>query len=361
MKKMKMLMILIMSVFFLPFMVSAEGANVSIEKISLDEEATTNENLVITEPVVNGLSIDFGLSFSEVGDKVVYKVDFVNKDSEDYELKFPAAGDGYVTYQYEFSDHSNVLKANSSKSLMITIEYKKEVPDNLLRDGKYTENNQINLALLNNEAKTVNPKTGQSLLFVVLIAVILIGSAIVVFKNHKSSKTLALLLAVGLMILPLSIYALKQLNVTINSHVEIVKVKEFCVLNYSAVGDVSGSIAPKSLTDGSLALKMVGNVGNMNTLSYTYKTNETFLDYITRNSKFVSSTGDALNPEYDFVTNSEEDSCNHNIVIFYTNEELETMYSGNGESTGTFQNGDAIILDESQGCYFISKNACGQH
>jgi len=359
-KKIKMFLLFIATFFFVPFMVRAEDANVTINKVSL--ESKTDGVEITAEPQINGLEINFGLEFSEVGDKVVYKADFINKDNEDYELKLPdSKADGYVTYTYQFSDNSNILKANSNKSLVITVEYKTEVPDSALQGGKYTENNQVKITLLNDNG-TVNPKTGQSVLFVFVIGLLLIGTAIVVFRNHKSSKTFALLLAMGVMFLPLSIYALKQLSITVNTKVEIAKIKNFCVLNYAVQPNEPGAQA----VDRAAILKMVGSAGNANTISYSYKTGETFLDYIERNSQFVSSTGDSLDSTFDFVSNREEDVCNHNIIIFYTNEELDTMFSSsntvnNGSEPGTFQGGSDLILDESQGCYYINKYVCGQH
>ncbi len=358
MKKIKIVLFVIAVLFLFPFMVHAKDANVIIDKVTL--ESKTDGVEIIEEPTIDGLVIDFGLEFSEVGDKVVYKADFINKDQEDYELKLPEAkSDGYVIYSYQFQDNSSILKANSSKSLIITVEYKDEVPDSALQNGKYSEKNQVKLTLLTDdkEVEVVNPKTGQSILFIAFVSAILLGSAYVIFKNHKNSKTIGLLFLVGIMALPFSIYALKQLSVTINTRIEIAKIKDFCVLDYSTPISDPGHDS----IDRVAILKMVGNGGNSNTFSYTFKTGDTILDYMKKNENFVSTFGSPLNPNYVFIRGDEQGPlCEYNVVIFYSNEELEEMYSGNQTSTnpGTFQNGDSIIQDSSIGCYFIASDSC---
>lgn len=341
MKKIKSLLMLLIAFFLFPFMVYAENANVTIEDVTRDSKTQGVE--VTTEPQITGLNINFGLEFSEVGDKVVYKAVFNNQDNEDYSLTLPSGKEGeYVTYSYAFEDGNNVLKAKSKKTLVITIEYKKEVPDSALENGKYVEANQVKVTLADSEGKPVgnNPKTGQSLLLIGLLALVIVGSSYVVYKNNKSTKSLALLVAFGLLIVPMTIYALKELNITVNTSVSVAKWKEFCVINYQS------------------------DVAENPYRYYSYKTGTTFSNYLRRAvpvdsalpGDYViprpSSGEDLLTPDAEYATEA-GDTCGINVVNY-----VEKSHLGDATLNGTFQNGNSIILDADQGCYFLKYTHC---
>lgn len=337
MKKIKSLFMLLAIFFLFPFMVNAEEANVTIESVVLDESAST-QGVVTSEPQVTGLSIDFGLEFSNVGDKVVYRAIFNNNDTEDYALTLPEAKDGeYVTYQYAFEDGNNVLMAKSKKTLVITIEYKNEVPDDVLdaNNGKYRDANRVQLTLVNNEGKVTsagtNPKTGQSLLIIGLLAIAIIVSSYVVYKNNKSAKNLVLLVAAGLFIIPMTIYALKELSITINSSVGIAKEREFCVINLQS--------------------------GPATYDSYTYRTGTTLGEYLKGHSVVASMGDNKLNPNRDFVTSLDDNTCGTNVAYY-----IEKSHLGDADNSEykVMQNGESVILDSEHVCYFLTYNYCNE-
>ena len=63
----------------------------------------------------------------------------------------------------------------------------------------------------------------------------------------------------------------------------------------------------------------------------------------------------------EFVTSDTDDNCGKNVIKFYTNSQLETMFSGSSdEVVGEFANWDSIVKDSDQGCYFISRHICSE-
>lgn len=346
MKKIKYFMLMFSVLFLLPMMVhAADTANVSIKDVSLvDQVGDIN---ITQEPKATGLNIDFGVEFKDVGDKVIYKAIIENKDNEDYLLRLPKSKEnGYVTYQYKFGDNSEILKAKSTKELVITIEYKEEVPDSALENGRYKESNRVVLTLANDGGDVVpaNPKTGQSIAFIIIIAMVVLGSAFVVFKNHKSAKNFVFLLAVGAFLLPISIYAIKELTITVNSSVEIARVKEFCVLN--DINDNNGD------DEGGDVLLREAEVDENQSgdFYFEYTPGSTFRDYFNSNSgllQSVTSTGTPLSLDAGFAK-SYLDEYSMNVMVFYTPEQLEE------DDSSDYQDLDSVIRDKSEGCYFIS-------
>lgn len=345
MKRLKGLLFIGIAFFFLfPFFVNAKDANVIVDSVThvSDQEVLDGVNIV-TEPIIDGLNISFGLEFTKVGGKVVYKVLIKNQDSEDYQLKLPESVDGYVSYQYQFDDNSDVLKKNTSKTLFITINYKEEVPDASLVNGKYLENKNFSLTLLDNSGNVVNlkngnPKTGQSLLLLIIITFFIIISAYCVFRYQRNVKSFIFLLTVGLMILPISILAMKSVNISINSDVEVAKIKNFCYLDY------------------------VSGVANNKNTSLEMKTGSTMKELFKSHSEStIATVENELLDGAEFVTSETDDNCGKNVIIFYTNSQLETMFGGSSDEVfGEFANWDSIVKDSDQGCYFISRHICSE-
>jgi hypothetical protein len=146
--------------------------------------------------------------------------------------------------------------------MYVTLTYDKEVPEEATVNGTYTEDNDMSIGVLREED---NPHTGRDELFVigvVLAFVILIG---LIMAKHKSTKYLVLLL--GSVLLIPTVSALKEVNITMNTKIEIETYKEFCVNNWTAT-------AVKSVSG--LTLKY-----------YRYTPGMTFADYYEANEDFT--------------------------------------------------------------------------
>ena len=225
MKKIKHL-VLIITLLLFPIMVNAEG-NVSITKIELKE--VKGDALEISKPTFKGLDVNYNLSFHKVGDSITYIATIKNNDKEDYKItnKSSFSDSGYMEYTFNFTDNSNIIKTNETKDMYITINYKNEVPMEKLVNGAYTEQNKMNLILVNNRGQEVNPNTQSTIYFIIGI-ILLLSISLVIFKKHK--KLSVFLIALSLL-LPVTTYALKEITITLNTRVEVVKNLEFCYEN----------------------------------------------------------------------------------------------------------------------------------
>ena len=329
MKKMKNLFMLLAIFFMLPVVTHAQDGNVSISSITNDSKSTgVIEN---AEPTFSGLSVNFDVKFTNVGDSIVYKVDIVNKDNEDYTLENTnISDDPYITYDFSFSDKSNVLKANSTKTMYITMKYAKEVPESALVNGKYTNNSSVKINFTDKDGNSVvNPKTGSSvLLIIILMAIVIFGVALVLFKNNKGIKTMSILVATALIVIPTSIFALKSITINVNTNIEISDLPEFCVFDFSKYDEDQAQVSSI----------------DQYYLSYQYIDGMTFGDYFTTFKD----------------TNLSSDS---QINVFYTYEDLRRAYEveDNADYPGTVINADSVIKNKDEGCYIIElENSGGQ-
>ena len=200
---------------------------VRITDISLDSKSTTT---VINEtPSFKDLDVSFGFGFTEINDYVKYKVTVQNDDTDDYILRDNEmfSESGYVKYELDFDEGTDIIKANNKKTFDITVKYVKEVPDNLLSDGVYTESNTSKLVFSNNDV--VNPNTSNKILFILgLLSVIFIG-LLFVKVNNKEVKALLIIISCILMLVPVSIKALKEISIGVRADIKVQRTREFCV------------------------------------------------------------------------------------------------------------------------------------
>lgn len=216
----KKLLFVLLCILLLPFMVNAKTEDeVSIKSVELVEKTGGAEE--VEAPVIVDKTIRLSTSVSDVGDSITYKIVIKNDSSENFELdkkSFDLSSD-YIKYTSSFQEDSNVVKANSLKEVYLKIEYKKEVPEELLTNGDYVDSQTIELAFDDGKGKSIlNPKTGMSLIsFIVL----LITSIIVYKLSRKKSAKLMLLLIGATLLIPAGVYALTVLNIVIESKVSI--------------------------------------------------------------------------------------------------------------------------------------------
>ena len=322
MKVISRLLVLIAVIMF-PIIVNAKES-VSITKIV--EVEKKGQTVVVQEPTFEGLTINYNLSFSEEKDSITYKATLKNEDKEDYRIsnKTEFSKSGYIKYSFEFTDNSNTIKPNETKDMFITIEYYKEVPDNELVNGSYSEENEMNIILVNNEGQIPNPNTASNIIMLIIILSLLLVS-LYIFKNHKKLSTLLLVIA---LLVPITTYALKEIKVTLNTKIEITKKTEFCNI-------------------------YVGDYYELKTSYFEYEKGMTWTEW--RNSSYYNydaSIGSLIpknivdcilevNNKYDFNNMTDDDMDNYE-------DEVEQC------GTPNFQNADweDVIKDKSEGCYF---------
>ena len=195
----------------IPILVHAEV------KITNVEVVDHTESLEVAKPTYKDLKLDLNIKFNNVEDFVKYKLTVKNDNDKAYELSTSeefSKGD-YIKYDYSYDDN-NIVEKNSEATIYITVTYVKEVPDDLLIEGKYIEKNNMTVDL-SNEEKNPNTSVGVYILILIILSVISI-SLILLIRNKMNTIPVALLLFV---LLPATIYAIEKLTIEVSTNIEI--------------------------------------------------------------------------------------------------------------------------------------------
>lgn len=225
MKKITKILLLI-AILLSPIFVNAKE---KVEITNIEEIEKKGEVIVLAEPTYEGLTINYNISFNNLNDSIKYKVTIKNNDTEEYKISNETifSESGYISYSFSFEDNINIIKPSESKDMFITVAYTKEVPDNQLVSGAYVEQNKMDIIFVNDEGNIPNPNTNSTTVFIfIIVLMLLIG--IILFKRNRK---LSILLLVISLLLPVSVYALKEIKLTLNTRIEINNEREFC--NYS--------------------------------------------------------------------------------------------------------------------------------
>ena len=213
MKKLKNIVFIFIVMMFISI-INVDAAGVSIKNIRLvDHSGNATE---LSEPKINGLNINFDLSFTSLGDTATYEVILNNPTNKEYEINTDKqfSKSNYISYSYELKDKTNRIKANSEVTLNVIIKYENQVPADKLVNGKYEENNDMGIDLLNED----NPSTFNNVLLLIIILIILIGLTLIMIKTKYKNSIIIVLV---LLLVPVTVFALEKLKLTVSTKITI--------------------------------------------------------------------------------------------------------------------------------------------
>ena len=382
-KKVKLLLLSI--IFLVPFMVFAES-KVENTNHSGDVYIASSELIKLSDgveeiekPTLKDLNVKFNVKFSEVNQSIEYKLIIKNTSNKDYNISTDNSFNksDYITYNFKYDDGSDIIKANSEEEMLVTIVYTKEVPDDKLTDGKFTEDNAMSLNLSDEitNPSTILQRYGVNILLIIITCVVAFY-----FLKTKNIKNSLKVLLLGLMLIPLTARSLDSIKVTIDSHVEVEKSSEFCYYTYIDEGIVNGTefleIAPgvqalykyrKGMTWEEYLNSDYNKITDSTTISYDNKKIEM--------KKYIKKLYEEETEWLESCKNaSEETECPPYTSINYENTKLfaepddydDYIDNGvlnlpgfnplpNGFNDGDFSNVNDLlkseIKDYSQGCY----------
>ena len=155
---MKKQLLVLLLILLIPFVVNAETCDtnkISISSITIKEKNGEVEEL--ESATANGKNINLNLSMLNVGDNIEYKVVIKNESNEDYKLDindFNISSD-FINYSISSDDNSNIVKANSSETIYLKVEYKNEVPEEKYESGKFNDNKNLTFNLSSDNTNSI--------------------------------------------------------------------------------------------------------------------------------------------------------------------------------------------------------------
>lgn len=230
MKLKKLILPVMIFLMLMPIMVNAEVCNsdkITIDSVTIKEKS--NNVTEVEQPVIEGKKIKVNLKMMEVNDSIEYKMLIKNDSNEDYEYKNSFnVNSNYIEYTLKANDDSLIVKAGKTKEVFLKVQYKNEVPDASFDDGKFNDNKSFVLNLSNGQTievpdTTKNPKTGDSLIMIMLICILCVGITMYVILSKKKINKFMVLLLTIMITVPASVYALCKIEIAIESNVVIEK------------------------------------------------------------------------------------------------------------------------------------------
>ena len=144
MKKAVILLVLLL----IPFIVNAEECDITkISITSMEQSGIEGNTEELSNPTFEGRNVGFNLKMYEVGDSITYDMTIKNESEEDYmidEDTFKTDSE-YIEYSLTTDDGTNVVKANSTKGLVLAVTYKSEIDSSDFTDNKYDASNKTAL------------------------------------------------------------------------------------------------------------------------------------------------------------------------------------------------------------------------
>ena len=221
----KFVLLFIMFVLFIPIYVNAETCDndkITISSITIEEQI--GNAIELNEAAVSGKNINLNLFMSDVGDTIKYKITIKNDSNEDYlfdKNSFNIESD-YINYSLESSNNSTIVKKKSSKTMYLNIQYRNEVPSELLESGSYNDNKNMKVILSTGDI-IKNPKTGVHFYALFLIIILIVSTLIIMLLKKRRFVKFMILIMVITVILPVSVYALCKCEISVSSNITISK------------------------------------------------------------------------------------------------------------------------------------------
>ncbi len=225
----RFLFFILLTILFIPVMVNAAECDTSKVYIESIEEVNNDNVVEIEESSAKDKTINLNLEMFNLGDNIKYKIVLKN-DSEDdflFDKNSIDIDSKYIEYRIESNDNSTILKARSTKTMYLVVNYKNQIPVSEFKNGTYVDDVNMKVNLSSDDIK--NPNTGINYI-ILLSTILLISILLIVFKKKKYSKVLML---IGIILIPFSVNALCRCMININAKVKInILDDSFCMYDF---------------------------------------------------------------------------------------------------------------------------------
>ena len=231
--------ILFMFILFIPIFVYAEDISIS----SFELSSTSGLGKIVDNPSYNGLDINISNEFYNVGDSVTYDLVISNNSDEDVEIGRNLADSDYLDYTIIANDSNYVIKKDSNKSFQLVVKYVNQPSNNSFVNNVVNDNKNITIELsekindnnshgieeggntnnaVDNEKKddkVINPNTKDIISIVCIVSIVSVSILLI----RKKVKVGRYYIIIGIMvsIVPLIVYAIKNINITLNANMKI--------------------------------------------------------------------------------------------------------------------------------------------
>ena len=216
-------------VLLFPFLIFAEDLckeeDIIIESIELKEENGNAKALSYSKN--NNNTLNLNTKMNVIGDSITYKVLIKNTSSSDYSFDKNQITTDYLIYDVSYEDNSSIIKAGTTKSIYLTVQYNNKPKEEILSNGTTNRTNDISFNLINQPQpiteeimKSIkNPET-KDIIFVCFIVLLISLVIILLIKKNNKKKYIITVISL-LIILPSLTRAICSCSLNINMNYEI--------------------------------------------------------------------------------------------------------------------------------------------
>ena len=223
---MKKLLLLVL--FIIPFIVTAETCDSSGISIDSIELVSTNGNAEEIKSAINKADkINLDLKLYDPGDSIEYTIKLKNTSSDDFYFDEDSLqlNTDYLEYQFSYDDRTKIIKAGKDKTVNLKVVYSKRVPAEMLKNDLYSDTNNIVVNLSNRKDMDIikmiqNPETKDIIKICVLVVILSSILLFIVFRMKKPVKYMILIIGLST-IIPITVYALCKTEIEIEAKIQI--------------------------------------------------------------------------------------------------------------------------------------------
>ena len=228
--------VLFICILLIPFMVYAEDCDstkITVESIELKNLTGSAEDV---DSSIENKKINLNVKLKEVGDSAEYDVKINNSSTDEYYLDETniKSNNEYINYSITYDDNTNIIQPKSNKEVNIRVEYRNEVPDEMLENNSFVDNSTFTLDIADEKPKSINnPTTFNAMIYIM----ILIGIVLLMILLRKKNNIQAMILIIGIaIIIPLTVSAVCNANIECETNVTVEKGEPFPNPKYFAFG-----------------------------------------------------------------------------------------------------------------------------
>ena len=208
--------------FLCLFTFSVKAADIDITNVEVNDKTHYVDEL--NNPTIDGSEINYNLKFLDYQQYIVYKVTLKNNTSHDYNYELKLNESNIL---YELLEDDGLIGSKSSKDILLKVNYKNEISDDLYELGKYTIKDNLQLLLTGPESNGLvkgiieelknNPKTGRFFNYGLVLFFIIGGT--IIFIRVKKITLFKYYGLIVLLIIPMIVYASGNKTYTINMNI----------------------------------------------------------------------------------------------------------------------------------------------
>ena len=210
---------LMLFVFFVGILtVNAESKNIKVTSVTVKEKSSTIE---VAEPVISNNEITSNITFNQLNDYVTFELTLKNNESEKYKITSITDNNTNENLEVEYDYPEDFISSNDEAKVKVKLTYKNKLTNENISLDNLTITFNVENASGETSQIVLNPNTGDNILhFLVLLIIAITGLILIVRK--KKIKIGALVLAIGLIIIPFAVLAEEKFEINFKfSNIEV--------------------------------------------------------------------------------------------------------------------------------------------